>query len=86
MPSGVVPTLGPDATGVGHVFWYTVEGEAQAAGPALAPGLVHPLSAQCGAGCRRSGQVGGDVQQYQIDVDPNRCAPSASRFGGSWTR
>jgi copper/silver efflux system protein len=26
MPVGVVPTLGPDATGVGHVFWYTVEG------------------------------------------------------------
>ncbi len=27
MPPGVVPTLGPDATGVGHVFWYTVEGK-----------------------------------------------------------
>src|SRR5215470_6010661 len=27
LPSGVVPTLGPDATGVGHVFWYTVEGQ-----------------------------------------------------------
>src|SRR5678810_300581 len=26
LPSGVVPTLGPDATGVGQVFWYTVEG------------------------------------------------------------
>src|SRR5438876_2741217 len=26
LPTGVVPTLGPDATGVGHVFWYTVEG------------------------------------------------------------
>ncbi|HWT45085.1 MAG TPA: efflux RND transporter permease subunit, partial [Vicinamibacterales bacterium] len=25
LPAGVVPTLGPDATGVGHVFWYTVE-------------------------------------------------------------
>jgi RND family efflux transporter MFP subunit len=29
LPSGVVPTLGPDATGVGHVFWYTVEGPGQ---------------------------------------------------------
>src|SRR3972149_6727825 len=27
LPAGVVPTLGPDATGVGQVFWYTVEGE-----------------------------------------------------------
>src|SRR5260370_21190609 len=26
MPAVVVPTLGPDATGVGHVFWYTVDG------------------------------------------------------------
>src|ERR1700747_1626498 len=25
LPAGVVPTLGPDATGVGHVFWYTAE-------------------------------------------------------------
>src|SRR5687768_17954523 len=25
MPDGVVPTLGPDATGVGHIFWYTLE-------------------------------------------------------------
>jgi Cu(I)/Ag(I) efflux system membrane protein CusA/SilA len=23
LPAGVTPTLGPDATGVGHVFWYT---------------------------------------------------------------
>src|ERR671928_1911465 len=29
LPQGVVPTLGPDATGVGHVFWYTVEGGAK---------------------------------------------------------
>lgn len=26
LPPNVVPTLGPDATGIGHVFWYTVEG------------------------------------------------------------
>lgn len=25
LPEGVTPTLGPDATGVGHVFWYTLE-------------------------------------------------------------
>ena len=27
LPEGVVPTLGPDATGVGQVFWYTLESE-----------------------------------------------------------
>ena len=26
LPAGVIPTLGPDATGLGQVFWYTVEG------------------------------------------------------------
>jgi len=25
LPAGVTPTLGPDGTGVGHVFWYTLE-------------------------------------------------------------
>ena len=30
LPPDVVPTLGPDATGVGHVFWYTVEGNGYA--------------------------------------------------------
>src|SRR6476660_7172998 len=29
MPEGAVPVLGPDATGVGHVFWYTVESDRQ---------------------------------------------------------
>src|SRR5438876_5060425 len=27
LPSGVVPTLGPDATGVGQIFWYTLESD-----------------------------------------------------------
>jgi len=27
LPEGTTPTLGPDATGVGHVFWYTVESD-----------------------------------------------------------
>src|ERR1700756_4895322 len=26
LPAGVIPTLGPDATGIGQIFWYTVEG------------------------------------------------------------
>ena len=40
--AGVVPTLGPDATGVGHVFWYTLEGAGpDLAGSAHAAGLVH---------------------------------------------
>ena len=41
------PTLGPDATGVGHVFWYTVESPTHSLRELRTPaGLVHPLSAQ----------------------------------------
>ena len=53
LPPGVVPTLGPDATGVGHVFWYTVEGQGYALQDLRSlAGLVHPLSTErCPWGC-----------------------------------
>src|SRR6188474_842772 len=73
MPAGVTPTLGPDATGVGHVFWYTVES------PALSLRDLRTLQDwfiryQLNAvpGVAEVASVGGYVQQYQIDVDPNR--------------
>ena len=49
LPSGVVPTLGPDATGVGQVFWYTVE-VPRSWHAAIASGLVHSIPAQFGSG------------------------------------
>ena len=56
LPEGVTPTLGPDATGVGQVFWYTLESDRpQPARPALFAGLVRPLPAQLGAGRGRGG-------------------------------
>jgi Cu(I)/Ag(I) efflux system membrane protein CusA/SilA len=73
LPAGVVPTLGPDATGVGHVFWYTVESSTHS--------LVQLRSIQdwfiryqlnAVPGVAEVASVGGAVQQYQIDVDPNR--------------
>ncbi len=48
LPAGVVPTLGPDATGVGQVFWYTVEGPYDPWHATFPARLVHPLSAQFG--------------------------------------
>src|SRR5213593_1249021 len=73
LPAGVAPTLGPDATGVGHVFWYTVES------PTLALRDLRTLQDwfvryQLNAvpGVAEVASVGGFVQQYQIDVDPNR--------------
>jgi Cu(I)/Ag(I) efflux system membrane protein CusA/SilA len=73
MPAGVTPILGPDATGVGHVFWYTVES------PTLSLRDLRTLQDwfiryQLNAvpGVAEVASVGGYVQQYQIDVDPNR--------------
>ena len=58
LPAGVAPTLGPDATGVGHVFWYTVESPTLSLRDLRTPaGLVHPLPAQLRAR-RRRGRVG----------------------------
>jgi copper/silver efflux system protein len=73
LPAGVAPTLGPDATGVGHVFWYTLES------PTLSLRDLRTLQdwfvryqLNSVPGVAEVASVGGSVQQYQIDVDPNR--------------
>ena len=73
LPTGVAPTLGPDATGVGHVFWYTVESPTQSLRElrSLQDWFIrYQLNAV--PGVAEVASVGGFVQQYQIDVDPNR--------------
>jgi copper/silver efflux system protein len=73
MPEGAVPTLGPDATGVGHVFWYTVEGDGHSLRDlrTLQDWFIrYQLNAV--PGVAEVASVGGHVQQYQIDIDPNR--------------
>lgn len=73
LPAGVVPTLGPDATGVGHVFWYTVEGAGQSLRDLRAIQdwyIRYQLNAV--PGVAEVASVGGTVRQYQIDVDPKR--------------
>src|SRR5580692_9396463 len=73
LPAGVVPTLGPDATGVGHVFWYTVEGGGLSLRDlrSLQDWFVR-YQLNSVPGVAEVASVGGTVQQYQIDVDPNR--------------
>src|SRR3989440_3902177 len=73
LPSGVVPTLGPDATGVGQVFWYTLESDQ------MNPRDLRSLQdwfvryqLNSVPGVAEVASVGGYVQQYQIDVDPNK--------------
>src|SRR5919204_2356218 len=73
LPAGVLPTLGPDATGVGHVFWYTVESSSLSLRElrTLQDWFIrYQLNAV--PGVAEVASVGGAVQQYQIDVDPNR--------------
>src|SRR3954453_10743954 len=73
LPAGASPILGPDATGVGHVFWYTVDS------PTLSLRDLRTLQdwfiryqLNSVPGVAEVASVGGYVQQYQIDVDPNR--------------
>jgi Cu(I)/Ag(I) efflux system membrane protein CusA/SilA len=73
LPAGVVPTLGPDATGVGHVFWYTVEGPGRSLRELRSIQdwfIRYQLNAV--PGVAEVASVGGTIQQYQIDVDPDR--------------
>src|SRR5260370_6419906 len=73
LPVGVVATLGPDASGVGHVFWYTLESSSLSLRElrTLQDWFVrYQLNAV--PGVAEVASVGGVVQHYQIDVDPNR--------------
>lgn len=71
LPPGVVPALGPDGTGVGHVFWYTVEGKGYdlARLRSLQDWYLR-LQLQSVPGVAEVASIGGFVRQYQIEVDP----------------
>ncbi|HLM56650.1 MAG TPA: CusA/CzcA family heavy metal efflux RND transporter [Pyrinomonadaceae bacterium] len=73
LPTGVRPTLGPDATGVGQVFWYTLESDSHSLRDlrTLQDWFVR-YQLNSVPGVAEVASVGGYVQQYQIDVDPNR--------------
>jgi Cu(I)/Ag(I) efflux system membrane protein CusA/SilA len=70
LPQGVTPMMGPDATGVGQVFWYTLEGSYDS-------GTLHSVQdwyvkyqLNSVPGVAEVASVGGFVRQYQIDLDP----------------
>jgi Cu(I)/Ag(I) efflux system membrane protein CusA/SilA len=73
LPQGVVPTLGPDATGVGQIFWYTIEGDGYSLRDlrTIQDWFVR-YQLNSVPGVAEVASVGGQVQQYQVDVDPNR--------------
>ena len=73
LPDGVVPTLGPDATGVGQVFWYTIESDTMSLRDlrTLQDWFVR-YQLNSVPGVAEVASVGGYVHQYQVDVDPNK--------------
>jgi len=73
LPPGVTPTLGPDGTGVGHVYWYTIEGKGYDLEQlrTLQDWFVR-YQLNTVAGVAEVASIGGFVREYQIDLDPNR--------------
>jgi len=79
LPNGVSPTLGPDATALGQVFWYTLEGRDEKGDPSGGwdPHELRTIqdfyvryaltSAQ---GVSEVASIGGFVKEYQVDLDP----------------
>ncbi|MDC0267842.1 efflux RND transporter permease subunit [bacterium] len=80
LPADVQPTLGPDATALGQVFWYTLEGQDSRGNPTGGWDLDELRSIQdyyvkyglmAADGVSEVASVGGFVREYQIDVDPD---------------
>ena len=79
LPAGVNPTLGPDATALGQIFWYTLEGRDEE-GNVTGGWDLHELRSiqdyyvkyalASTDGVAEVASIGGHVQEYQVDVDP----------------
>ncbi|MBN2588884.1 MAG: efflux RND transporter permease subunit [Sedimentisphaerales bacterium] len=80
LPEGVKPSLGPDATGLGQIFWYTLEGYDEKGNPSGGWDSQELRSIQdwhvryalsSAEGISEVASIGGKVKEYQIDVDPD---------------
>lgn len=81
LPDGVNPSLGPDATGLGQIFWYTLEGRDQDGNVTGGWDLQELRSIQdyyvkyglsSAGGVSEVASIGGYVQEYQVDIDPEK--------------
>jgi len=80
LPEGVNPALGPDATALGQVYWYTLEGRDKDGNPAGGwdPQELRTLqdffvryALTSAKGVAEVASIGGFVKEYQVDIDPN---------------
>ena len=73
LPEGVVPTLGPDGTGVGHILWYTLEAPGMDLGEQRAvQDWYVKFGLQNVPGVAEVASFGGFEKQYQVTVNPNK--------------
>lgn len=81
LPEGVQPSLGPDATALGQIYWYTLEGRNPETGKPNGgwdPEELRSIqdyqvrySLSSAEGVSEVASVGGFVKEYQVEVDPN---------------
>jgi len=81
LPSDVKPAIGPDATALGQIFWYTLEGRNPKTGePAggWSPDTLRSIqdfyvkyNLTAASGVSEVASVGGFVKEYQIEINPN---------------
>jgi Cu(I)/Ag(I) efflux system membrane protein CusA/SilA len=80
LPQGVQPSLGPDATALGQIYWYTLEGRNPKTGKPTGgwdPQELRTIqdyyvkyALASAEGVSEVSSVGGFVKEYQIDLDP----------------
>ncbi len=80
LPEGVQPMLGPDATALGQVFWYNLEGQDEKGNPTEGWNLGELRTVQdwyvryallSAGGISEVASIGGFAKEYQVDVDPD---------------
>lgn len=71
LPAGITPSIGPDGTGVGHVFWYTLDAPNYNLGElrALQDWYIK-FALQHVDGVSEVASFGGFQKQYQISINP----------------
>jgi len=80
LPSGVQPSLGPDATALGQIFWYTLEGRNPETGEPTGGWDPQELRSiqdfyvgyalTAASGVSEVAAIGGFIKEYQVDIDP----------------
>src|ERR1700710_2238937 len=71
LPEGITPTLGPDGTGVGHIFWYSLNAKHLDLGEQRAlQDWYAKFALQTVPGVAEVASFGGFEKQYQIVIDP----------------